>query len=199
MCRTFARASQELRAYTTVDGLYKDWRAVIKDLIGADVEKQRVAFLELQRLLTTILAGIAGWNESEKEFRRDLRQTILLKLVGSLRAGQLREPKAFVEYVRVTARNTFYDALRSRRGGNGEEFVQDLEAEMAETPRDPDLALAVQSAIAQLPEKERSAVEMIYLRGFTYAEAAATTTVPLGSFKRYLRQGLNLLRTRLEE
>jgi hypothetical protein len=39
----------------------------------------------------------------------------------------------------------------------------------------------------------------VYVAGHTYSEAAAATGIPLGSLKRYLRDGLNTLRAELAD
>ena len=54
-------------------------------------------------------------------------------------------------------------------------------------------------AILKLPEKQRLAVLSVYLERRTYDEAARHTEIPLGSLKRYLRDGLATLQAELSE
>ena len=53
--------------------------------------------------------------------------------------------------------------------------------------------------IEALPEKRREVVVRVYVEGLTYPEAAERTGIPLGSLKRYLRDGLAQLRDELSE
>ena len=45
----------------------------------------------------------------------------------------------------------------------------------------------------KLDSRRREVVEAIYGEGLTYQEAADRTGIPLGSVKRYLREGLSTL------
>ena len=60
-------------------------------------------------------------------------------------------------------------------------------------------SLEIRDAILKLPEKQRLAVLSVYLEGRTYDEAARHTEIPLGSLKRYLRDGLATLQAELSE
>lgn len=51
--------------------------------------------------------------------------------------------------------------------------------------------------VRRLPERQRTAIEAVYLSGYTQEEAAASTGIPLGSLKRHLREGLASLRAAL--
>src|SRR5437867_5145331 len=94
---------------------YKDWMAIMEDLLHGRLDQQRIALLELQSLISNILARLTGWGEEQKDRRDDIRQTVLLKLVPTYREGRLREPKAFVSYVATMTRNVFYDSFRAHR------------------------------------------------------------------------------------
>ena len=52
-------------------------------------------------------------------------------------------------------------------------------------------------ALARIPDKKREAVLSVYVGGMTYDEAARVTGIPLGTLKRYLRDGLAQLRDEL--
>lgn len=57
----------------------------------------------------------------------------------------------------------------------------------------------VRDALATLVPDQRRAVELAYLGGYSHSEVAERTGVPLGTAKSRIRQGLRLLRARLEE
>jgi hypothetical protein len=51
--------------------------------------------------------------------------------------------------------------------------------------------------VRELPEKHQTALMLVYVEGCTYDEAAEKSGIPLGSLKRYLREGLEALRRAL--
>ena len=57
----------------------------------------------------------------------------------------------------------------------------------------------VRSAVAGLPANERRALEMVYYKGLTQAEIAATLDTPLGTVKSWCRRGLLGLRAALAD
>ena len=62
-----------------------------------------------------------------------------------------------------------------------------------------DLAVAdhVRTAIDQLPDGERKAIELAYFKGLTYREVAATLDQPEGTVKSRIRSGMRRLATEL--
>jgi DNA-directed RNA polymerase specialized sigma24 family protein len=59
--------------------------------------------------------------------------------------------------------------------------------------------VALRTALQRLPEKQRLAVPAVYVEGQTYEAATAATAIPLGSLKRYLKEGLEELRQHFSE
>lgn len=55
----------------------------------------------------------------------------------------------------------------------------------------------LQSAMAELPEEQRRAVELAYFQGYTYREVAEVTGVPVGTANGRLRLALARLRASL--
>jgi RNA polymerase sigma factor (sigma-70 family) len=150
-----------------------------------------LAFLKLNRLVSGVLISLQAWDMHEHW--EDLQQTVLMKLVKGFYRGQLREPQAFVAYVRTVTRNEFYDFLKARGGA----VVQAASVQEEEAPKDEEAVLAVREAMSRLPEEQQRAIQAVYLEGQTYEEAAEVTGIPLGSLKRYLRLGLGQLRSQL--
>ena len=117
-------------------------------------------------------------------------------------AGRLDPSRGIRSYLLTIVHNKAIDRLRQRRRKN-------------ETPLDPALpyvaggrgpeeaaeALSeretVLSALQQLPEEQRLAIELTYFKGFTINEAATRLQVPVGTVKSRLRLALGRLRTRL--
>src|SRR5690606_32487064 len=81
---------------------------VLERLVAGD----RLAFLEVNRLITRFLAQLRAYDFADEW--DDLRQEIVFAVVANARAGRLRDPRAFVGYVRIVARNKVMDRIKER-------------------------------------------------------------------------------------
>jgi RNA polymerase sigma-70 factor (ECF subfamily) len=156
----------------------------------------RLAFLEVNRLISGFLARFRAYDFREEW--EDLRQEVVFSLVANARAGRLRDPGAFVAYVRSITRNKLVDRLKQRlrrREGDTLPWEEAAERLAADAPAADGRDLS--EALAALPDEERRAVAGVYLEGRTYQEVADATGLPLGTLKRRLRDGLAALRLRL--
>ena len=170
-----------------------DWTAVLDRLLAGD----RLAFLEFNRLVTGFLAQLRAYDFREEW--EDLRQEVLASVVQNARAGRLRDPKAFVGYVKIITRNKFVDRLKRQLRHHEKEALpwdEETARAVAVDPADEETR-ALWTAVEQLPEEQRSLVVGIYREGKTYQEVSETMGVPLGTLKRRLRQSLAVLRQRL--
>jgi len=105
----------------------------------------------------------------------------------------------------IVTRSRAIDRLRTRRGGSRPE-VRSLE-EIAEGPasgEDVEAASAgrqwetlCRSAVRELPDDQRRALELAYFEGLTHQEIAQRTATPLGTVKTRVRLGLMKLRERM--
>ena len=172
----------------------QDWPALVARLAAGD----RAAFLELNRLVTSVLVRLRAYDFREEW--DDLRQEVVLAVVANARAGRLRDPQAFVGYVRIVTRNKFVDRLKQHlRLREGEALPWDEEsARIAAPPEaDPTEAADLWTAVRTLPDDEQRIVHGLYRQGRTYQEVADETGIPLGTLKRRLRSALDALRERL--
>lgn len=175
----------------------EDWYAVLRRLMEGD----RLALVKLSRLLNSFLAR---WNAYDfRDEWDDLIQEVVMAAVVAVREGKLRDPAAVVGWLRTTARFKFMDRLRSHlRCPEGESLPWEDEVEGIDTASeapDPALREDMKRALERLPEKVRTAVLGVYIHGKTYDEVAEESGVPLGSLKRYLRDGLTQLRGELRD
>ena len=173
----------------------KDWLAVLGRLLAGD----RVAFLEVNRLVTGFLVQLRAYDFRDEW--DDLRQEVLLSVVANARAERLRDPKAFVGYVRIITRNKFIDRLKVRlRHHEKEALPWDEETARAVTAAERDGRVAdLWSAVRDLPAEEQRVLDGVYRQGKTYEQVCAETGLPLGTMKRRLRDGLLALRRRFAE
>jgi RNA polymerase sigma-70 factor (ECF subfamily) len=173
----------------------RDWPAVVERLREGD----RLAFLELNRLVTGFLAQLRAYDFREEW--DDLRQEVVASVVANARAGRLRDPQAFVGYVKVITRNKFVDRLKRQLRHREKETLPWDEETARAVADDPDAPerRALWQAVSGLPEEHRQIVEGVYREGRTYEEVSAATGVPLGTLKRRLRESVALLRERLRD
>ena len=103
----------------------------------------------------------------------------------------------------ASVRNRAIDLLRGRSLRERRELAlrPDLEA-AAEGPEEEAVAAqerdAVRAALAELPEEQRQAVLLAYFGGFTQAEIAEISGVPLSTVKGRMRLALDKLATYLK-
>lgn len=95
-------------------------------------------------------------------------------------------------------RNAWIDEVRSRKR-RGPQLDVD---EMSETIADSHAALeievmSVQTAMAQLPEEQRTAVSLVLVEGLSYKEAAQVMDIPIGTLTSRLARGREALQVLL--
>jgi RNA polymerase sigma-70 factor (ECF subfamily) len=173
----------------------EDWAAVVERLLAGD----RVAFAKINRLVTGFLQQLRAYDFRDEW--DDLRQEVLLAVVANARAGRLRDPRAFVSYVRIITRNKFIDRLKTQLNHREQEaFPWDEEtARLAVRDGDDGRTRDVWAAARDLPPEELRVLDGVYRQGKTYQQVSDETGVPLGTMKRRLRDGLETLRRRLVE
>ena len=172
----------------------EDWGAILERLLEGD----RVAFAKFNRLLSGFLAQLRAYDFREEW--EDLRQEVLLATIANMRAGRLRDPRAFVGYVRIITRNKFIDRLkRQLRAREKDVLPWDDETAHAAAPDDPRAAPLGEAwaAVRELPEEQQRILAGVYLEGKTYQQVSDETGVPLGTLKRRLRESFATLRERL--
>jgi RNA polymerase sigma-70 factor (ECF subfamily) len=175
----------------------EDWYAVLEALQEGD----SLALAKLTRLVNGFLAR---WNAYD--FRSDwddLLQEVIIASAVALREGRIRDRRAVVGYLRSTARFKFVDRLRVHMRAKEdqtlpwEDVVGRDELSTANTMAPEGLSQDVRGALERLSENRRVAVLGVYLEGKTYNAVAEETGIPLGSLKRYLREGIAQLREEL--
>lgn len=173
-----------------------DWIGVLRRVLEGD----RLALVQASRLVNGFLVR---WNAYDlRDEWEDVVQEVIAAAVLAVRDGRLRDPHAAAAYLKSTARFKYADRLRIlftlRRGES-----LPWEACLASRERVLEEGLGVEAredlhrALARIPEKTRAALTAVYVGGLTYDEAALATGIPLGTLKRYLRDGLAQLRAEL--
>jgi len=159
-------------------------------LSGPDLQQQLIALLPRLRRFARALARDA----------HDADDLVQLALERALaRADQVRPDAELGGWVFGIMRNAWIDEMRSR-ARRARLFVP---AELAEhmgggrsQPAHAEL-LAVEEALARLPEEQRSAVALVLIEGLSYKEAAHVMQVPVGTLTSRLARGREALQEML--
>lgn len=116
------------------------------------------------------------------------------------RAGQLKPDAPVSSWMFGIVRNAWLDELRSR-GRRARVFAPEEAGEQVGDPTSGGQAevLAVQEALARLPEEQRTAVALVLIEGCSYKEAAHIMEVPIGTLTSRLARGREALQDILEE
>jgi RNA polymerase sigma-70 factor (ECF subfamily) len=126
----------------------------------------------------------------------DVVQIALERALANL--DQWRADARLDSWMFKIVRNAWIDELRSR-GRRGKIFVAAEAGEwVGEAPieRATDL-MAVQSAMARLPEEQRLAVSLVLVEGLPYKEAAQILDIPIGTLTSRLARGREALQAML--
>src|SRR2546421_6537235 len=139
---------------------------------------------ELREQLVGLLPRLRRFARAIARNRHDADDLVQIAIERALaRSGQLRPDSRLSSWMFGIVRNAWIDEARSR-GRRDRIFAP---AELGENIGDPahetqsDM-LAVQEAMARLPEEQRIAVGLVLVEGVSYKEAAEIMNVPIGTF-----------------
>ncbi len=174
----------------------RDWIAVVNRVIAGD----RLALAQTSRLVNGFLVR---WNAYDfRDEWEDVVQEVIAAAALAVRAGRLRDPQAIVAFLKTTARFKYLDRLRivlnQRKDLAWEEVIASDESPRA-VQLEAEAREDLRRALAKISDKKRDLVVAVYGAGQTYEEAALANGIPLGTLKRYLRDGLAELREALRE
>jgi len=178
-------------------GTSEDFAEVLAALLDGD----RLAFLRMSRLVTHYLIRLRAYDFRDEW--PDLVQEVVTAVTTAARAGKLRDSHALAAFVLAITRHKFADRLKAELRVRGQAQLAwelaTLEAGDPLAPPPHHILIDLRRALAEMPEKKGEALLRVYVEGKTYEEVAIETGVPLGTLKRYLRDGLAELRRRLSD
>lgn len=175
------------------------WAATLAHLRRGDAAE----LAALSRIATASLVRMRAYDFRDEW--PDLIQEVVTAAVVAARRGKIEDPPGLVAYVRATARNRFADRLRKyvrRREDRSLPWEDEMTQELVDPPRSAPQPLAridLQRLLEKLDPGRREAIVEVYLKGRTYDEASAHLDLPLGTLKRWLREGLAELRSHLND
>lgn len=176
------------------------WERRIVDRIAAGDE---TALAEVYDAYSPLVFGLAVRTTRDNATAEDVTQDVFVNLWkrphrfdperGSLRA-----------LLAAMARNRAIDVIRSRSASQRREENDGRLAAATPDGSVEDNALrterseAVRRALAELPEDQRTAIDLAYFAGHTYREVATLLGIPEGTAKSRLRIGMQRLASLLE-
>ena len=135
----------------------------------------------------------------------DLVQDTLLRAYRGIDRFDGRHPRAWLLTI---LRHTHYNRVRKRQPvllADGESAQRVLEQTGPTAPSSEEVALAEQfepvvaQALADLPDDFRAVIDLVDLRGLSYAQAADLLGIPKGTVMSRLHRGRGRIRATLDE
>lgn len=157
-----------------------------RDLSAYDDHALYTAYAELVR---RVIYRLMGQRELD-----DLVQDTFVKALSS--RASFRQDSSVKTWLTRIAVNTAIDAGRKATVRKNTEPVEDVDT-IAGRSRDPALALAIQQAVASLPEEWRAAFVLVVMEGFTAAEAAEALGDKPGTVRSRVHRAREQVRERL--
>lgn len=133
--------------------------------------------------------------------RHDADDLVQITVERALMRFEQRRPDSRLEsWMFGIMKNAWIDEVRSR--GRRERLFapEEAAADIGESSSDRQLhALALQAAMARLPDEQRFAVALVLVEGLSYKEAAEVMEVPIGTLTSRLARGREALLALLDD
>ena len=113
------------------------------------------------------------------------------------RKGQWQPGTSLANWVMRIMKNAWIDETRSRGRWGKVLDAEDAGLDVA-APASQEDALAIEQAMAALPDEQRIAVALVLIDGLSYAEAADVLEIPPGTLNSRLVRGRTALMAQLE-
>jgi len=174
-------------------------RAADEKLVRATLSGCDEAFdVLVDRYRRRIVQYAYRYSHNEQD-ANDAAQDTLLRAYRSL--GTFRADRPFSRWLFVIARNVSLDAVRRKRLSERTTSLVRMEAlsepDTAEVVLRREAASRVRAALGVLPQRQRAALELYYIKGLRYRDIADMLDIPLGTVKTYIARAKRRLRTEL--
>ena len=163
------------------------------------------AFGDLYDRLANTLFSLATKILRDSSAAEDVLQDVFVQIFQKAHTYDPRLGKPLTWAIKLT-RNRAIDRLRALQRGQRlfTQATDEQDAEDMTTPGADDTLIGqesarrVQIALAELPPKQREAIEMAFFRGMSQSEISAALGTPLGTVKAHIRRGMLKLRETLD-
>jgi RNA polymerase sigma-70 factor (ECF subfamily) len=159
------------------------------------------ASLELREQIVGLLPRLRRFARTLARNPHDADDIVQIAIERALaRSDQLRPGAPVASWLFGIVRNAWIDETRAR-GRQSRIFApEELGANVSNAAAGADDAmLAVQDAVARLPDEQRVAVGLVLVEGLSYKEAAEIMDVPIGTLTSRLARGREALQAMLTE
>lgn len=149
-------------------------------------------------LLEDVSAALRAFLRRRIRDQQDVEDVVQEILLTVHRARHTYDPtRPFEPWLMAIARHAAVDAFRrDRRRGRWERLAADDDP-VEGSSEDRAGELSVTAALADLPDSQREALEMVKLEGLSVEEAAARSGVSPGALRVRIHRGYRALRARL--
>jgi RNA polymerase sigma-70 factor, ECF subfamily len=115
-----------------------------------------------------------------------------------LRSDQWRSDARLDSWMFKIVRNAWIDEVRARGRRNKVFLGEEAGENVGIDPIEGEIAImSVQTAMAKLPEEQRTAISLVLIEGLPYKEAADVLEVPIGTLTSRLARGREALQALL--
>jgi RNA polymerase sigma-70 factor, ECF subfamily len=168
-------------------------------LIQQIAKQDRDAFSQLYDRFSTLVFTLAMRMLKARSDAEDLLQEVFVQVWRQAQnySAERGSPEAWIVNI---ARSRAIDKIRSIRRMQ-KSFVLTDDPARAESPEnvessavESETRLAMNSALANLPDMQRKVLELAYFDGLTQSEIADRLAEPLGTVKTRMRSGIQKLR-----
>lgn len=164
------------------------------DLVTRLKARDEAAFAEMYRNYSdAFISIIAKVTNGDLEAAKDILQEAMVKVWNNIHLYDAAKGTLFTWMMNIS-RNTAIDRLRSK------DFKNQLKNRSLETSEyapavSPNMeTIGVKKMLEKLEPSHRDVVDVVYMRGYSHAEAAEVLDIPLGTVKTRLRTAINELR-----
>jgi len=161
------------------------------EIIGRLSKKDKDALYLLYDKYSGALYGVILRMCRNQVLAEDLLQETFIKIWQKIDSYDASKGKFYTWSYRI-AKNVTLNSLRKQ-----DVLIQSeqLGVYTNKTESVPEIDLyGLNGALSQLEPHHQEAISLVYFRGYTHREAYKEMGVPLGTFKSYIRQALQLLR-----
>lgn len=172
------------------------------DLLQRVAQGDQRAFSELYDLITPRMLGLVRHVLKDHAQSEEVVQEVLLEIWQTAPRFDPNKGKA-VTWMLTMAHRRAIDRVRSAQSSRDRDTkigIRDLGREYDSVSENVEIRIEherVEKALTKLTELQRQAVELAYYGGYTHSEVSTMLSVPIGTVKTRLRDGMIRLREEL--
>jgi RNA polymerase sigma-70 factor (ECF subfamily) len=172
------------------------------DLLQCVAQGDQRAFSELYDLITPRMLGLVRHVLKDHAQSEEVVQEVLLEIWQTAPRFDPNKGKA-VTWMLTMAHRRAIDRVRSAQSSRDRDTkigIRDLGREYDSVAENVEIRIEherVEKALTKLTELQRQAVELAYYGGYTHSEVSTMLSVPIGTVKTRLRDGMIRLREEL--